>query len=100
MGSSHGSPIYPSVHSSARAGPHSSTGTVASWALPRASFVPSPRWQSPSNYAPMIVPQGLVQVPSWNSYPVSSFPLVVLRDDPIFRIMKVIAIFYKMYFVL
>jgi hypothetical protein len=48
----------------------------------------------------MIVPQGLVQVPSWNSYPVSSFPLVVLRDDPIFRIMKVIAIFYKMYFVL
>jgi hypothetical protein len=100
MASSRGSPVYPSVHSSARAGPHSYTGTVASWAFPRASFIPSPRWQSPSNYAPMIVPQGLVQVPSWNSYPVSSFPLVVLRDDPIFQIMKVFAIFCKMYFVL
>ncbi|KAF8755718.1 hypothetical protein HU200_011186 [Digitaria exilis] len=64
-----GSPIYPSVHSSASAGPQSYTGTMASWAFPRASFIPSPRWQSPSNYAPMIVPQGLVQVPSWNSYP-------------------------------
>jgi hypothetical protein len=91
MGSSCDSPIYPSVHSSARAGPHSYTGAVASWAFPRASFIPSPRWQSPQNYAPMIVPQGLVQVPSWNSYPVSSFPLVMLWDDPIFPIMKVFA---------
>ncbi|CAO2181936.1 unnamed protein product [Urochloa humidicola] len=67
--SSRGSPIYPSVHSSATTGPQSYTGTMASWTFPRASFIPSPRWQSPSNYAPMIVPQGLVQVPSWNSYP-------------------------------
>ncbi|KAJ1286812.1 hypothetical protein BS78_03G380800 [Paspalum vaginatum] len=66
--SSRGSPIYASVHSSASAGPQSYSGTMASWAFPRASFIPSPRWQSPSNYAPMIVPQGLVQVPSWNSY--------------------------------
>ncbi|XP_066313191.1 zinc finger CCCH domain-containing protein 12-like [Miscanthus floridulus] len=67
--SSRGSPIYTSVHSSASAGPQSYTGTMPSWAFPRASFIPNPRWQSPSNYAPMIVPQGLVQVPSWNSYP-------------------------------
>lgn len=75
--SSRGSPIYTSVHSSASAGPQSYTGTMPSWAFPRASFIPSPRWQSPSNYAPMIVPQGLVQVPSWNSYPVSSFGMVM-----------------------
>ncbi|PWZ09382.1 Zinc finger CCCH domain-containing protein 12 [Zea mays] len=67
--SSRGSPIYTSVHSSASAGPQSYTGTMSSWTFPRASFIPSPRWQSPSNYAPMIVPHGLVQVPSWNSYP-------------------------------
>lgn len=84
MDSSHGSPIYPSVHSSARAGPHSYTGTVGSWAFPRASFIPSPRWQSPSNYPPMIVPQGIMQVPSWNSYPVSSFSSVMLCNDPFF----------------
>ncbi|XP_035821565.1 zinc finger CCCH domain-containing protein 12 isoform X2 [Zea mays] len=66
--SSRGSPIYTSVHSSASAGPQSYTGTMPSWAFPRASFIPSPRWQSPSNYAPMIVPQGLVQMQSWNSY--------------------------------
>jgi hypothetical protein len=71
--SSRGSPIYTSVHSSASAGPQSYTGTMPSWAFPRASFIPSPRWQSPSNYAPMIVPQGLVQMQSWNSYTVSSF---------------------------
>jgi hypothetical protein len=58
---------------------------MASWAFPRASFIPSPRWQSPSNYAPMIVPQGLVQVPSWNSYPVSSSALVMQCN---FTIMK------------
>ncbi|KAL6839973.1 hypothetical protein ACP4OV_029783 [Aristida adscensionis] len=69
VASSRGSPIYPSVHSSSSTAPHSYSGTLASWAFPRASFIPSPRWQSPSNYAPMIVPQGLVQVPSWNSYP-------------------------------
>jgi len=67
--SSRGSPIYTSVHSSASAGPQSYTGTMSSWTFPRASFIPSPRWQSPSNYAPMVVPHGLVQVPSWNSYP-------------------------------
>lgn len=77
MASSRGSPIYPSVHSSATAGPPY-TGTMASWAFPRGSFIPSPRWQNPSNYAPMIVPQGLVQVPSWNSYTVRSFLLTVI----------------------
>ncbi|KAM0931309.1 hypothetical protein ACQ4PT_000371 [Festuca glaucescens] len=76
VASSRGSPIYPSVHTSASTGPHSYTGTtMASWAYPRGSFVPSPRWQGASNYAPMIVPQGLVQVPSWNSYPGQILPV-------------------------
>ncbi|CAM0884340.1 unnamed protein product [Alopecurus aequalis] len=76
MASSRGSPIYPSVHTSASTGPHSYTGTtMASWPYPRGSFVPSPRWQSPSNYAPMIVQQGLVQVPSWNSYTGQMLPV-------------------------
>ncbi|KAG8078876.1 hypothetical protein GUJ93_ZPchr0007g4649 [Zizania palustris] len=69
VASPHGSPIYPSVHSSASAGAPSYSGTMASWSFPRGSFMPSPRWQNPSNYAPLIVPQGLVQVPSWSSYP-------------------------------
>ncbi|KAG8054204.1 hypothetical protein GUJ93_ZPchr0001g30129 [Zizania palustris] len=69
VGSSHGSSIYPSVHSSANAGVPSYTGTMSNWTFPRGSFIQSPRWQNPSNYAPLIVPQGLVQVPSWNSYP-------------------------------
>ncbi|KAL5227439.1 hypothetical protein ABZP36_015704 [Zizania latifolia] len=75
VGSSHGSPIYPSVHSPANAGAPSYSGTTASWAFPRGSFIPSPRWQNPSNYAPLIVPQGLVQVPSWNSYPGHVLPV-------------------------
>jgi hypothetical protein len=80
--SSRGSPIYPSVHTSGSTGPHSYTGTtMASWAYPRGSFVPSPRWQGASNYAPMIVPQGLVQVPSWNSYPVRSSHLIVRQHN-------------------
>ncbi|KAJ3701578.1 hypothetical protein LUZ61_005283 [Rhynchospora tenuis] len=35
----------------------------------RASFITSPRWQGPSSYAQVILPQGLVQVPGWNPYP-------------------------------
>ncbi|XBI67571.1 hypothetical protein VPH35_046895 [Triticum aestivum] len=79
VASSRGSPIYPPVHNSGSTGPHSYTGTMASWTYPRGSFIPSPRWQSPSNYTPMIVPQGLVQVPSWNSYPVRSSHFIVMQ---------------------
>ncbi|VAH83550.1 unnamed protein product [Triticum turgidum subsp. durum] len=79
VASSRGSPIYPPVHNSGSTGPHSYTGTMASWTYPRGSFIPSPRWQSPSNYTPMIVPQGLVQVPNWNSYPVRSSHFIVMQ---------------------
>jgi Zinc finger C-x8-C-x5-C-x3-H type (and similar) len=45
----------------------------------RASFITSPRWQGPSSYAQVILPQGLVQVPGWNPYPVSLFHLVLFH---------------------
>ncbi|XP_020247496.1 zinc finger CCCH domain-containing protein ZFN-like [Asparagus officinalis] len=54
-----GSPVYTSVHSPTPAGQQSYL---------RTSFVPSPRWQGPSSYAQLILPQGLVQVPSWNTF--------------------------------
>lgn len=46
----------------------------------RASYITSPRWQGPSSYAQVILPQGLVQVPGWNPYPVSSFHLCFCID--------------------
>ncbi|KAL7584556.1 zinc finger CCCH domain-containing protein ZFN-like isoform X1 [Lactuca sativa] len=55
-----GSPVYPAVQSP--------TSPGQQWSLTRASFVPSPRWQPPSNYAQMILPQGVVSVPGWNAY--------------------------------
>lgn len=58
-----GSPVYPAVQSP--------TSPGQQWSLTRASFVPSPRWQPPSNYAQMILPQGVVSVPGWNAYRVS-----------------------------
>lgn len=36
--------------------------------MSRAALVPSPRWQGPSSYAPLILPQGMVSVPGWNAY--------------------------------
>jgi Zinc finger C-x8-C-x5-C-x3-H type (and similar) len=46
----------------------------------RASYITSPRWQGPSSYAQVILPQGLVQVPGWNPYPVSMFHLCLFID--------------------
>ncbi|XP_059628671.1 zinc finger CCCH domain-containing protein ZFN-like isoform X2 [Cornus florida] len=68
MVSLRGSPIYPPVHSSTSPGEQSYPGGMANWSLSRASFIPSPRWQGPSSYAPLIVPQGMVSVPGWNAY--------------------------------
>ncbi|XP_077212256.1 zinc finger CCCH domain-containing protein ZFN-like [Tasmannia lanceolata] len=65
----HGSPVYPSVHSPTTPSPQSYPGGLTNWPLSRASFIPSPRWQGPSSYAQLILPQGLVPVPSWNAYP-------------------------------
>ncbi|KAL8233167.1 hypothetical protein R6Q57_002945 [Mikania cordata] len=67
-----GSPLYPTVQSPTSPGQHSYPGGITNWSMFRASFVPSPRWQAPSNYAPMILPQGVVSVPGWNAYRDSS----------------------------
>lgn len=65
MGSLHGSLVYPSVQSPTTPGEHSYSG-VSSWS--RASFIPSPRWQGPSSYTPLMVPQGMISIPGWNAY--------------------------------
>lgn len=75
MVSLRGSPIYPSVHSPTSPVQQSYPGGLTSWPLSRASFIASPRWQGPSSYAHLILPQGLVQVPNWNTYPVSLLSL-------------------------
>lgn len=66
MVSLRGSPVYPTVHSPTTPGQQSYPGGITSWS--RASFIPSPRWQGPSSYAPLILPQGMVSVPGWNAY--------------------------------
>lgn len=66
-----GSPVYPNVQSPISPGQQSYQGGITNWSLPSASFVPSPRWQAPSNYTQMILPQGMVSVPGWNAYRVS-----------------------------
>ncbi|KAB2071723.1 hypothetical protein ES319_A08G242500v1 [Gossypium barbadense] len=64
-----GSPIYPTVASPTTPGQQSYPGGITNWS--RASFIPSPRWQGPSSYAPLILPQGMVSVPGWNAYSAS-----------------------------
>src|SRR4051812_42508268 len=65
-----GSPVYPPAHSPTTPGQQTYAGRLANLPLSRASFVPSPRWQGPSSYAQLILPQGLVQVSNWNPYSV------------------------------
>lgn len=67
MVSYRGSPVYPTVQSPTSPGQQSYPGGITNWSLSRASFI-SPRWQPPSNYAPMILPQGVVSVPGWSAY--------------------------------
>ncbi|KAL6581671.1 hypothetical protein OROMI_007594 [Orobanche minor] len=55
-----GSAVYPSIHSP--------TASQLSFPLSRASFVSSPRWQSPSSYAQLVMPHGMVSVRGWNTY--------------------------------
>ncbi|KAK9692205.1 hypothetical protein RND81_09G248300 [Saponaria officinalis] len=68
------SSVYPPVQSSpATPGQQSYPGGgLASWPLSRASIIPSPRWQGPSTYTPLILPQGMVSVPGWNAYMMGS----------------------------
>ncbi|KAL5997130.1 hypothetical protein ACLOJK_008058 [Asimina triloba] len=69
MGPLRGSSIYPPVHSPTTPTQQSYPGSLTSWPLSRPSFIPSPRWQGPSNYAQLFLPQGMVSVPGWNAYP-------------------------------
>lgn len=69
MLSLHGSLAYPSMNSPTTPGQQSVTAGVTNWPLSKTSFVASPRWQGPSNYAQLVLPQGVVQVPSWNTFP-------------------------------
>lgn len=66
MVSLRGSPVYPPVQSPTTPGQQSYPGGISNWS--RASFVPSPRWQGPSSYASLILPQGVVSVSGWNTY--------------------------------
>lgn len=68
MVSLRGSPIYPTVQSPTP-GQQSYPGGNTNWS--RASFIPSPRWQGPSSYASLILPQGVLSVPGWNAFNVS-----------------------------
>ena len=43
------------------------SGQQQSYPWSRASFIPSPRWQDPSGFTPLMMPQGVV----WNPYTVS-----------------------------
>lgn len=70
MVSMRGSPVYPTVQSPTTPGQQSYIGGITNWS--RASYIPSPRWQGSSNYAPLILPQGVVSVPSWNAYGLGS----------------------------
>ncbi|KAI3459150.1 hypothetical protein Pfo_015813 [Paulownia fortunei] len=61
MVSLRGSALYPPIHSA----------TSGELSFPRVSLIPSPRWESPSSYAPLFMPQGVLSVP-WNTYSVGS----------------------------
>lgn len=63
MVSLRGSPVYPPV-------PSATTPGQLSYPLSRGSFIPGARWQGPSGYTPLIVPQGVVSVPGF-AYSVS-----------------------------
>ena len=43
------------------------SGQQQSYPWSRASFIPTPRWQDPSGFTPLMMPQGVV----WNPYTVS-----------------------------
>eukprot|EP00252_Welwitschia_mirabilis_P012997 TRINITY_DN2871_c0_g2_i3.p1 TRINITY_DN2871_c0_g2~~TRINITY_DN2871_c0_g2_i3.p1 ORF type:complete len:429 (+),score=89.39 TRINITY_DN2871_c0_g2_i3:212-1498(+) len=64
-----GSSIFTPVHSPTTPGPQQYPGRLPSWPMQRASFIQSPRWQGPSSYTPLILPQGIVPVQGWSAYP-------------------------------
>ncbi|KAG2693886.1 hypothetical protein I3843_08G111700 [Carya illinoinensis] len=61
-----GSPVYSAMQSPTTPGQQSYPGGITNWS--RASFIPSPRWQGPSSYTPLLLHQGVLSVPGWNAY--------------------------------
>ncbi|KAL8171845.1 hypothetical protein V2J09_023649 [Rumex salicifolius] len=59
---------YPPAQSPTTSGHQSFQGGITNWPLSRAPVVSSPRWQPHSSYTPLILPQGVVSVPGWNTY--------------------------------
>ncbi|GAU48557.1 hypothetical protein TSUD_182050, partial [Trifolium subterraneum] len=77
-----GSPAYPTVQSPTTPGQQSYAAGIANWSS--SSYIPSPRWQGPSSYAPLILPQGMVSVPGWSTYNGqmgSDSPQQTMRND-------------------
>lgn len=68
MISLHGSSVYQSVQSPTTPTQQPYQGGLTNWPLSGASFIPSPRWQGPSSYTPLILPQGVVSMPTWKTY--------------------------------
>ncbi|XP_059298607.1 zinc finger CCCH domain-containing protein ZFN-like isoform X3 [Lycium ferocissimum] len=58
MASFHNSPVYPPR-------PPSTIPGQLSYPLSRASFISGARWQGPSSYAPLLLPQAMVPVPGF-----------------------------------
>ncbi|KAF3337409.1 zinc finger CCCH domain-containing protein 12-like protein [Carex littledalei] len=52
-------------------------GGLTSWPVSKSSFMASPRWEqgASSSYAQLMVPQGLVPLPSWNAYAGQMLPV-------------------------
>ncbi|XP_078433775.1 zinc finger CCCH domain-containing protein 63-like isoform X2 [Wolffia australiana] len=57
-----------SVYAAGIPGQEAYSGALTNWNLTRPSFITGTRWQGPSSYAQLILPQGMVQVPGWNTY--------------------------------
>ncbi|KAI5428446.1 hypothetical protein KIW84_033436 [Lathyrus oleraceus] len=77
-----GSTVYPTVQSPTTPGQQSYAAGITNWSS--SSYVPSPRWQGPSSYAPLILPQGVVSVPGWSTYGGqmgSESPQQTMRND-------------------
>ena len=67
-----GSSVYPSNVSPEATLTHPFPSGIQSWSLARPQYMPRPRFQSPSNFTPLIVqpPQNMLSVPGWNPYQV------------------------------
>lgn len=72
------SAVYPTAQSPTTPGQQSYAAGITNWSS--SSYIPSPRWQGPSSYTPLILPQGMVSVPGWSYSVSSSIISVFLRD--------------------